>query len=79
MGQVLIRNLGDDVIAGYREAAERNGRSLEAELRHLLTTFQPVTAARKALAVERLNALQAGTAGRHHTPSEVLVREIRDA
>ena len=33
MGQVLIRNLDDEVIAAYREAAKRNKRSLEAELR----------------------------------------------
>ncbi len=43
MGQVLIRNLDDEVIAAYREAAARNQRSLEAELRAQLTLFQPRT------------------------------------
>ena len=36
MGQVLIRNLDDGVIAAYRSAAVANRRSLEAELRDAL-------------------------------------------
>lgn len=37
MGQVLIRNLDDQVLASYRDRAKRKGRSLEAELRETLT------------------------------------------
>lgn len=36
MGSVTIRNLDDKVKRNARLAAARNGRSLEAELRHLL-------------------------------------------
>ncbi len=43
MGQVLIRNLDDDTIAAYREAAKSNGRSLEAELREALAQARPRT------------------------------------
>jgi plasmid stability protein len=43
MGQVLIRNLDDEVIAAYRELAIRNQRSLEAELREALTRGTPMT------------------------------------
>ena len=42
MGQVLIRNLDDELLADYREAAERNQRSLEAELRAALRTVRPI-------------------------------------
>ena len=41
MGQVLIRNLDDAIIAAYRQAASSNGRSLEAELREGLTRGRP--------------------------------------
>lgn len=79
MGQVLIRNVDEDVIAAYREAAARNDRSLEAELRYALKMFQPITAARKAQALQRLAELREATRHLAHTPAEVLVREIRDA
>ena len=39
MGQVLIRQLDDKVIALLKRRAKGNGRSLEAELRQLLTDF----------------------------------------
>lgn len=42
MGQILIRNLPDDLIADYREAATRNQRSLEAELRVVLAERRPL-------------------------------------
>ena len=37
MGQVLIRNLDDDVIETYRLRAKRKRQSLEQELRTVLT------------------------------------------
>ena len=37
MGQVLIRNLDDDVIETYRLRAKRKRHSLEQELRTVLT------------------------------------------
>lgn len=78
MGQVLIRNLDDDVIAAYREAAERNQRSLEAELRDVLQKFKPFTAARREDALRRLAEIRAMTPDVPQTPSEILVREMRD-
>ncbi|MEY4270875.1 MAG: hypothetical protein RLZZ58_2091, partial [Pseudomonadota bacterium] len=36
MAQALIRNIDDALLADYREAAARNQRSLEAELREAL-------------------------------------------
>ncbi len=78
MGQVLIRNLDDDVIAAYREAAERNARSLEAELREVLRSRRPMTAREIEAARERLATIRAMTPNVPQTPSEVLVREDRD-
>jgi plasmid stability protein len=41
MGQVLIRNLDDELIADYKQAAAGGGRSLEAELRDALSRARP--------------------------------------
>ena len=79
MGQVLIRNLDDETIAAYREAAARNERSLEAELRFALKVLRPTTQVQRDEAARRLDALREQTRGRDHTPSAILVREIRDA
>ena len=38
MGVLTIRNVDDEVIAALTRRAEANGRSLEAEVRHLLVT-----------------------------------------
>ncbi len=38
MGDVRVRNLDDNVVAEFKDRAKRNGRSLEAELRDVLTT-----------------------------------------
>jgi antitoxin FitA len=79
MGQALIRNLDDDLLADYREAAKLNQRSLEAELREALKTVRPMSAVRHREVLERLSAIRAMTpAGIKQTPSEALVREDRD-
>lgn len=41
MAQALIRNLDDELVADYRAAAKRNGRSLEAEYRDGLARSRP--------------------------------------
>lgn len=43
MGQVLIRNLSDDVIETYRTKARLKGKSLEQELRDLIEANKPFT------------------------------------
>jgi plasmid stability protein len=78
MGQVLIRNLDDETIAAYREAAVRHDRSLEAELREVLRQFRPVTAERREQAQVRMADIRAMTPSVPQTPSEMLVREDRD-
>lgn len=78
MGQVLIRNLDDEVIAAYREAAKRNKRSLEAELRAKLESMAPLTRLQVEAARARMAAIRAMTPPVPQTPAEQLVREDRD-
>ena len=71
-----VRNVEFELIARLKRRAQRHGRSAEAEHREILkraladepeTTFEDLAAQFRAL-----------TAGRKHTPSEVLLRESRD-
>jgi plasmid stability protein len=79
MGQILIRNLDDEMIADYREAAARNNRSMEAELREALRVMRPKSPKRVAELLELSRRIRAMTPlGVKQTPSEQLVREIRD-
>jgi plasmid stability protein len=78
MGQALIRNLDDAILDDYREAARRNGRSLEAELREALARARPMSEARQAAVLKRLAKIRAMTPkGVSQTPSERIVREVR--
>jgi plasmid stability protein len=80
MGQALIRNLDDDLLADYREAAERNRRSLEAELREALQRARPPGQARREQLLTHLAEIRAMTPGNvAQTPGWKLVREDRDA
>lgn len=47
MGQVLVRNLDDAVIENLKFKAEMKGRSLEQELRDVLTAAAPLTGPEK--------------------------------
>ncbi|HEV2866159.1 MAG TPA: hypothetical protein VGX37_06555 [Allosphingosinicella sp.] len=78
MGQALIRNLDDDLLEAYREAARTNGRSLEAELREALRVMRPITGRRRAELLAQVDRIQAMTPDVPQTPSEVLIREDRD-
>jgi plasmid stability protein len=75
LGQVLIRGLDDDVLQSLRERPMQQGRSLEAELRQLLTD-----AARKprSALVRELAEIRALTPPGPRTLSEEFVREGRD-
>ncbi|HEX4077939.1 MAG TPA: hypothetical protein VHX61_03575 [Rhizomicrobium sp.] len=76
-GNLHVRNLDDELVARLKRRAARHGRSTEAEHREIL---------RQALAAEiepsfdKLAAeLRKLTKQRKQTPSEVLLREARDA
>ncbi len=75
MGQILVRNLDDAVIAALKARACARGLSLEAELRELLT--QAAGHPRAKLAVE-LAAVRAKTPSVQRRLAEDLVRESRE-
>jgi plasmid stability protein len=54
MGQVLVRNLDDRVIETLKLKAEIKGRSLEQELRELLTAAAPLTGAEKVALLRKI-------------------------
>lgn len=77
MAQVLIRNIENEILDDYREAARRNDRSLEAELREMLRRMRPKANKREEL-VGLARKIQAMTPNLPQTPSEQLIREDRD-
>jgi plasmid stability protein len=56
MGQVLVRNLDDRVIESLKTKAELKGRSLEQELRDVLTNAAPLTPSEKVALFHKLRA-----------------------
>jgi antitoxin FitA len=54
MGQVLVRNLDDRVIERLKTKAELKGRSLEQELREVLTAAASLGPAEKVALFRRL-------------------------
>jgi antitoxin FitA len=76
MSNLLVRDVPEDLLRRLKERARANSRSAEAEHREILrralseddgTRFEELAAQLRAL-----------TAGRRQTPSEDLLREIRD-
>ena len=81
MGQLLVRNVDDDVIARLKVRALGNGRSVEAEHRDILrAALADDTARRRELEAlkDEFRRLQAETAGRGGPSAEALQREGRD-
>ena len=78
MGQALIRNLDDELLADYREIAAANGRSLEAELREALRKAKPVPPSRIKQVLTEAAAIRAMSPAVSHEPSEVVLRRFRD-
>jgi plasmid stability protein len=71
-----IRNLDPALIDRLKRRAARHGRSAEAEVREIL---RQALDTEDELGFDALAAeLRALTAGRRHTPAEVLMREGHD-
>ena len=75
MGQVLIRNLPDEVIEAHRRRAKALGHSLEQELRTLIESVAAYSAAEKLAIAERSQSL---TPVGRQTDAAILIREDRD-
>ena len=75
MGQVIVRNLDDHIIAALKTKAEMRGHSLEQELRGILAeAARPKIEDRRSL-VDHIRAMTPSTP---QTDSTVLLREDRD-
>jgi plasmid stability protein len=76
MRQLLIRDLEEEVVAALKERAKRNQRSLQGELKLIVTQAAQPTRIDTAL-IARIDALRNKLKGRKHTSSVKLLREIR--
>jgi len=77
MASLHVRNLDDDLVARLKRRAVRHGRSAEAEHREILR--QALSGEGEKSFWELAAEMRKLTAGRHHTPSEELIREDRDS
>jgi plasmid stability protein len=75
MAQTLVRKLPDSLVQQLKARAQRNGRSLEAEVRDVL---QQAVTKEKAEFFKVADAMRARLAGRHHTETLELLRADRD-
>jgi plasmid stability protein len=79
MGQVIVRNLEDDVIEQHRARAKARGVSLEQELRDVL---RHAARPSKEELLRRMDEIRAMTPtlppGVKRTRAEDIIREIRD-
>jgi antitoxin FitA len=77
MGQVLVRNIDDDVIAGLKVKARLAGVSFETFLREQLKAIAPLTGDEKIALLEEFH--------RKHGPLDIrtspedIIREQREA
>ena len=76
MGQVIVRNLDDQVIEAHKRRAASKGISLEQELRDVLTMTSRVSRAER---LARADRIAAKTRNPDHPLAEDLIREDRDA
>ena len=76
MRQLLIRDVENEVVEALKERAKRNQRSLQGELKLIVTQAAQTTRIDPAL-IARIDALRNKLKGRKHTSSVNLLREIR--
>ncbi|PSJ57740.1 hypothetical protein C7I84_17085 [Mesorhizobium ephedrae] len=76
MASLHVRNVDDELVARLKQRAQTHGRSAEAEHRAILqqALFEEPGQDFDQLAARLRKRLE----GRHHTPSEILLRESRD-
>ena len=75
MGQVIVRNLDDHIIAALKAKAEMRGHSLEQELRGILAEAAKPTLEDRRTLVDHIRAMTPSTP---QTDSTILLREDRD-
>jgi len=79
MAQLLVRNLSDDTVEALKQRAAANERSVEAEHRALLEDVLEAERLQKVARFKaQIEALHKRLEGHVFTPSEIVVREMRD-
>ncbi len=79
MGQVIVRNLEDEVIEQHRARAKSRGVSLEQELRDVLRRAARPSKEELLAEMDRSRAMTpALPPGVKRTSAEDIIREIRD-
>lgn len=76
MGQILVRNLKDDVIDILKQKAELHGHSLEQEARDALTAAAKLSREEFIALADRIRAMTPRVA---QSDSTQLIREDRDS
>ena len=76
MAQVIIRNLSEDVVVRLKRKAGLHGRSLEQELREIVTRAARLSPKEKLALSRRIRAMTPG--GRVLSDSAELIRVDRD-
>ena len=80
MATINVRRLDDDVVRRLKQRAAGNNRSLEGEARHILEGAAEGEPSAKRTSFLALAArLRRETEERTQTPSELLIREDREA
>lgn len=80
MGQVLIRNIEDDVLERLKQRAASRHKSLEQSLREALIEMAKPSRAELLAQAKRIRAMTPPREpGRHYPTAEELVRESRDS
>ena len=77
MGNILVRNLDDDVISSLKDQAKSNQRSLASEIRYLLTE-QVARRSQLERFREFSKRVADSTAATQRSDSVDLIREDRD-
>ncbi len=79
MATINIRSLDEDIVRGLKSRATRNNRSLEGEVRHILSAaVEDDPSAKRERFLARVTKLSRVADVRGQTPSEILIREDRD-
>lgn len=77
MARVLIRNLDEKVLAAFRLKAELHNRSLEQEIKEVLSAAARFTPAERVTLAQRVRSMTPKNV--NQTDSAELVRRDRDA
>ncbi len=79
MAQLLVSDLDEEVYERLKQKAERNHRSLEAEVKSILeTAARPIVTDLDGVRA-RANDIRANLEGRIHSDSSEMIREDRSA